>query len=590
MLAPSGAGLSNSVNKLKANIRASFESNTEGVKSVDIEYTLRKLAPTRHALVEEIHAPLRNQAEISMYDVTWNLPRSKVTSLWEIAAKQALNELYESPASAKILSGNMIYYGGQRDESYSVFNPHLLLEESLKLSLKPSHVLLLIDDVYDMYLRLKGKDELYYPESRLPNYFRQIQNEENTVIRELSKKHVSLLCLGWEVAVLTHLLAWRHHETILAENLALQLGSKFLVWGVKQLTKAAARWVTEPDQISVYLSHPVTEPRQILQAKGKWPQFVWQVNKLQKQLLENGIVCVMPTAIDEYRFTRKESQETSLSMYTGSLEPRWPEPGNVSKLLYSRPNKATDTNHKDILAPKYWDFDQRKLLEFKEEPEPLERGINISLRSFANEIQFQIASRDHLLVSHTNGLLVFRPFYKGKSDFSRGVRREVEHWADSRQSGTQTRAAFVYFVSDVRAMLESRRKDPEFDLDSDLREEAAHIPKKKYKIEEQAFSKLVSGKEARGVLGDSTISPAVQHKIVQALPDIQRQAKVNLLRSYLTAMVQVDDAYLGIWIVDKGDQFVQEVSQYFKAGHPIGNDWRDKVDNMFQVTVLNQQN
>jgi len=580
VLAPSGVGLSNSVNKLKANIRASLESNTEGVKSVDIEYTLQKRAETRHAL-DEVHAPLRNPPEISMYDVTWNLPRSRIATLWEVAVKQALNELYESRASVKILSGNMIYYGGQRDESYSVFNPHLLLEESLKLSLKPSHVLLLIDDVYDMYSRLKEKDELYHPESRLPGYFGQIQNEENIVIRELPKKYVALLCLGWEVAVLTHLLAWRHHEAILAENLALQLDSKFLVWGVKQLTKAAACWITEPDQISVYLSHPVTQPRRILQAEGQWPQFVWQVNKLQKQLLENGIVCVMPTAIDEYRFARKENQEITPSMYTGSLASRWPEPGDESKLLYSRPNKATDTNHKDILAPKCWDFSQGKLVEFKEEPEPLTGEINMSLRSFANEIKFQIASRDHLLVSHTDGLLIFRPFYKGESDFSGGVRREIEHWKDSWQSGIRTRAAFVHFVSDIQAMLESRRKDPGFGLDSELRAEMAHIAKKKYKIEEQAFFKLVSSKEARGVLGDSTISPAVQRKISQDLPNIQRQAKINLLRSYLTAMVQVDDAYLGIWIVDNGEQFAKEVSQYFKTGSPIGNKWEDRIDDIF---------
>ncbi len=592
ILAPSGIDLRSTISKLKHHLG-------KNITPADIEDTLCDDVPDTRKALKPI--ALRNPPKISMYDVTWHLPRSKVAELWQKAVEQCLNK-FKSPSnsSVKILSGHLTYYGGQRDEFYSVFNAGALLSDP---DLKPSHVVLLIDDVYDMYLRLTKKGDLYDHKTRMPDYFSQIKDEEKVEIQGIDKEDIASLCIEWEVGVLTHLFTWRYLEIILAENLAAQLKSNFLVMGVKQLTKAVAYWIKEQEPKSVYLSHPIAEPRRERRKKGKWPPFVTQVNKMQEALLNKGIVCVMPTAIDEYRFASRKTGSRSLHKHTGFLEKRWPLLGDLTELLYSQPDGARDVNHDRLLLPKYWNFSEEKLVKYNEKPRSLEFRIDTYFRSFTRQIQFQIASRDHLLVTHTNGLLVLRPFYGGRPEFSGGVMKEVAHWETLVRSGQEKRAAFVHFNKDIKDMLEARRKDPDFPLYDEFEGEMTRIAKKEHGINERDFLELIKGKKKKDTLGESSILPPIRTMIKNELPNIRKKAKINLLRKYLTAMVEVRDevpdkdkkdksVYVGVWILDDSNQLTKScsrISQFLKTGSPPDNNWQMRIEEIFPDKLLSRR-
>ena len=80
-----------------------------------------------------------------MLNITWNLSRSQIADLWDKSAQQCINEIADSTKSVKILCCNFLYFGGRRDEYYSVYNPRVFIEN--ELGIKPSHIIVLIDDI-----------------------------------------------------------------------------------------------------------------------------------------------------------------------------------------------------------------------------------------------------------------------------------------------------------------------------------------------------------------------------------------------------------------------------------------------------------
>ncbi|GFP33070.1 hypothetical protein HKBW3S42_01383, partial [Candidatus Hakubella thermalkaliphila] len=182
----------------------------------DIEEELKDRQETKDAL-RDVGAPYQS---FRMYEVTWYLPRSKVRALWRQAASQCLGKLVRSSKTIRVLCGHLLYYCGQRSEFYSPVDFNLLISRS---DLKPSHIVLLIDDVYDMYYRLTRKDELFDHAERIPVYLERLCYEQGINIEELSPEQLLSYCMGWELRTITHLLSWGHFETIFIENLSAQV-------------------------------------------------------------------------------------------------------------------------------------------------------------------------------------------------------------------------------------------------------------------------------------------------------------------------------------------------------------------------------
>jgi hypothetical protein len=238
--APAGTGLKGAVAKLK---------NAFGVNKVahqDVENLLCGSLEAKEALIGLGYSePSNRQDWPGMEEITWHLPRDKVISLWSGALRKALNELQNSNEDFKILSCHLILYCGRRDEFYSPLKVKLFVENLGKTVRKPSHLLLLIDDIYDMYLRLTDKGQLFDTQDRIDRYLKRIWDEveDKEGSQNFPPNLHSSLIFEWKISVLSNLLSWRHSEILMAESLARQLDANFLLWGVKQPTKIAASWL-----------------------------------------------------------------------------------------------------------------------------------------------------------------------------------------------------------------------------------------------------------------------------------------------------------------------------------------------------------
>lgn len=577
--APAGTGLKGAVAKFK---------NAFGVNNVahrDVEAILCSSTEAEDALSHvEIFKPSNHQDWPKMKEITWHLPRDRVITLWHAALRNALNELQNSNADSnedvKLLSCHLTLYCGRRNEFYSPFNVNLFVEKEGEVIIsKPSHLLLLIDDIYDMYLRLTDKDQLFDTQERKDRYLERIWDEveDKKGPQNFPPNLHSSLILEWKLCVLTNLLSWRHSEILMAENLARQLDAKFLLWGVKQPTKIAAAWLRK-SYSTLYFSHPISRPRRQKIEAGSWPPIVSQFNELQDKLFERNLVGVMPTAIDEYRIARNREEGTFLKRRFPVLGERWPLPAkNIDSLLYSTPKNSADMHHKDLLTNE--DTDSASEVADRED-------VSTQLRALESQIMFQIASRDHLLVSSTNGLLVFRPFYL-KGGFSGGVKAEIEHWtiltrsepnepnrrAEKREKeegiGPNRQAAFIHFDDDFFSFLDfAKREDSNVFLNQSVDAKIPRIMGVKFGLGEhiapEVYKAIKSGNLTSAL--DKGIVPDLS-KIKRALPEIKKEAKITVLRENLTG-TQASSSKVGIWIVKDEKElgrYYEEIANFLKT-------------------------
>jgi hypothetical protein len=504
-----------------------------------------------------------------MLHITWNLPRHEVKRLWREALKDAVHVLTSQTAPLGLLSCHLILYGGRRDEFYSPADPSVLCGTDPPAT--PTSILLLLDDIYDMFGRLTVPRQLFDFTDRIPRHLSQVWDDEgNDGAEDFSDLLRARLSLEWRLAVLAHLLSWRHAETLVAEALADQLDARFLAWGVKQLAEAAAQWLSTPASKSVYLSHPVSRPRREKRksADGTWPQIVKEFNELQKKLLTHGLICVMPTAIDEYRIAVEETPP--LHRRLPRLDGRWPPPlEQPGGLLHTDPGPHIDIEQ----------FQQ------PDDP-PLDSIADIGLRTLENQITIQVSSRDHLLVSYTGAMLVFRPFYL-RPEFSSGVRAEISHWTDLARGDRTRRAGFVHFLKDVKRLPEWKGES-EFGTQSLEQQvdqvvarsigERCGIPMPRAT---EALAALRQGRPLTGVL-DKGIPPPITD-LKGALPDIERSSRCRVMQLRLTGIPNNEDR-VGIWIVeDQADlrEHFKEIAKFLRGESAQPTGWEAWIDRLW---------
>lgn len=187
-----------------------------------------------------------------------------------------------------------------------------------------------------------------------------------------------------------------------------------------------------------------------------------------------AFLSIMPTAIDEYRFLIGKRRPRKLALRQPQLASRWP-PQSVDRQLTTEaayaaalyaPPAASDwtTNMPESSQDPEAYADGRSHLSVVESWPEYTGLLNVGgtaslpafhplIRGLESSIRLEVRSRDFLLVSWTDTLLVYRPFYESGS-FSGGVRGEIELWdiaaATPGDSGLrQRRAAFIHFHEDL---------------------------------------------------------------------------------------------------------------------------------------------
>lgn len=494
LCAASGTGLTAITDALRrkepdANgYRAADPEDDASIAIEDLETTLcESLKGDRRIVNDPEEVP-------SMADVV-RLPRNELYTLWQdccntLMAEQAANR----KADLRILSLHLTWYDSNTTEFYSPVNTRYLERDDCTID----RVIILIDDIFDMYRRLQGSNDLYG--SLLMEYRTALLGELHGINladppKDWDDEDVALTRHRLELEAVElaigHLMSWRHYEMIRAENIARTLDADFTVLATKH-SRLALRHLTRTLSVpKTYLSHRISDIRRM----NKWTMskspIVKEVNRLHLEFAKRAHLLINPTAIDELRFADSASDSRSASaldketangtptddtstngpndsqdadqdkgarayagLQTALLSARWELPEPPSDLLWIDRIKDSDGNEADM------DFEHTELLSGGRDPsDPIALSVARSLEARIHE---EVAFRDHIIVENTPGLCVYRPFFVVDTrddqvavNWSRGVAAEIEHWSEKLrlEREASARIAFVNTRQEIAARI-----------------------------------------------------------------------------------------------------------------------------------------
>lgn len=546
---------------------------------LDIEHCLKhQLSNTKKAL-NKVNIQVDDP---KMLDITWYLPIKTVRELWSEAFEHCLTILRGSDKPVKILLGHLIYYCYERKEFYSPID----IENLNNNDFTAKNLILLIDDIYDLFYKLTKDGELF-DTSLLKEYLETFLSGKKVEPKSFfnDKAKLSSLCMGWYLKVFSSILSWRHTEMVFSEALAKNLNASYILYGVKQLTEALVKYIDPrcDNSLTLYLSHIITEARKNVK-NGDWPDFVYnQINSIQ-ELLINDCLLIMPTAIDELRFQEDTSSKNkdiyNDKKYIGKLNSRWPLiDKDQGKMLFVQPKDLEDVEHTNIISPKYWDFwEKEKIVELEEDTEYIKTFENIIINVLIQGIETQISSRDHQIVSNADGLLIYRPLCLGKVEFSSGVDSEKNSFEDQVQSGVEKRAAFIHFYDDIKELVKKKGKAK---LDDEIIEAKIFVISDKYKVKDfKVIEDIIKRKTRKKILSGGGIDTKKRKKIKEELDDDNSDINIGalnlLIRNYLTEMIEVNPKFASIWVFDSFEDFKNNLSRiisYFKEDTEEYDNW-----------------
>lgn len=585
LCAPPGSELRSAIAKVKD----SLEQVGKSVGHEDVEDTLCALDQTSEAL--KLAGFSTSHKLPSMREITSRLARTEVIDLWMSALRRCYSRLESSSSDIKMLSCHLTCYGGKRSEIYSVVAP---TEEFKRERLNVSHVLILIDDVFDMFSQLSEQHQLYDNSAMLQDYLWQKARDEGyTSPEEFTDPALATLVFQWRTNAIRHLLAWRRHEIIRAEDLTRHLNAKFMILGIKHEKSIAARFLTGKDEFIVYLSHPITRFRRLKRSIDSWNEEVFQINEIPSIFLNHGVTTIMPTAIDENRFTRGESlSHTGLAHRSPALEERWPLVAEDVDLLYTRHKGGPD--HRALLIERVSDTQIEKLAQLPDCTPPAQETSPI-IRSLEDEILRDISSRDHSLVTYTDGLLVFRPL-DNQGMISGGVDAELEYCCRLMHLDNRRRVAFIHFEDDVKVLVNSDLSRQYGRSEEDLNGFIVNVMQEVLGLNREVATQVfgeVRGRQLQGIFPSSVDAQAVS-EAREKKQEIITEAKIRTLTSWLktSRMEDAPEGCVDIWVLrifDELQSLSEEISNYLRLGQRRESNWEGGIHEWWP-NQMDQQN
>ena len=266
-----------------------------------------------------------------------------------------------------------------------------------------SHVITFIDDIYDIYERL-----------RQPGHILQATRVDgNPLLDSLVK--------------LLFILNWRAIELVVAQQLAAACNARHFLFATKHPCSTFYSLLFE-DKPVVYLSHHITFPRELL-GLGQLDDAKSLIDEISEfaRCLRSKVTLFEPTTIDEARFSRIDLLDTKKPL--PALSQRWSMPVTDPRdMLYDSPQAAVGD---EPLFGQEWRDDALAYLSNRNALTPAEVS-NIEhaaqlLMFLDDEIRHQINARDHALVEQSQFVAAYRPWMRGQS--AGGVRKELQHHA-----------------------------------------------------------------------------------------------------------------------------------------------------------------
>lgn len=369
-------------------------------------------------------------------------------NLWhETFEKKVLDSIESNNDTIYFLTFHSIYYHQAKLDYFSPLDFDLIKQ----IRNKVKFIIVLIDDIYDIYQRLLEPGEMYhevFTKDPIDAIFESIFNLRN-------------------------ILEWRQIEITISRIIERMLDVKMYLFAVKHPIFLINRMIEfDLNKIEFYyLSHPISQTRREAHSSyqtypGELKHFIYGLNNYKTKII------FIPTTIDELRIkTEKEGEkEGEKKIYIPDFHPRWPiyfEKGeminNVFEFELKNPNP---------LNPKNYNYQDIEIKERKKFKLAISHLLGLLLKSIDN----QVTSRDLSMVDKSNyGLIVYRPYSPLK--YSKGVLRELKHNLDLYRKGENTRAAYIFTLENelIQARIVSF-----FDLIIDFIDEKDKSRDKKY--------------------------------------------------------------------------------------------------------------
>jgi hypothetical protein len=499
---------------------------------------------------------------------------------WNRAYDSVIARAGVAPEKPKIVAFHPSYYSARRSEFYSTLSQPIARKEQLNFD----HVVLLIDDIYDIQRRLGTKGDIYDLERRLSRHL--LSQKLDRFLRPLDEmdatERLSWVRLRAENlnATLSDISAWRRFDMVQAELLARAHECRLTVFGVKHPFRSLRQLLTDPSGTkTAYLSHPISRPRRAMLngTVADWPQVVVSSNRLGDRLAPDGIDLVMPTAIDEFRVQPAPDAAAPFSR-PYRLGVRWPELSPTGAIL---PNPLPAD------------------LALEVEPD-IETELGEYARALEKTIIGEVPFRDHFLVSNTDAFFVYRPLFGVKASedtserggsFSGGVQAEIDHWVDSwitePAAGAKRRALFAHSLSDIEEVAwlwaggepndEDERRLHSRGLEQALRK---HL-REKYGLRHQDVESVLQGSALRDDMLDGAIIDA-SHDLPSLRASMYEDAGRNYLVQYLTGGIErgeiLESGDVAILLFDHeelSDEELRNCAQFLRGESPWATSFVD---------------
>lgn len=319
-------------------------------------------------------------------------PKAYLEMLWREAWSSCLRKACLSTVDPIFVAMHTVLYHSRSREFFSCADVKHIKDECAANDTQVTKVITFLDDIYDVYRRLREPEQLLAPVPTT-DPFRSIIDA---------------------IQYLILLLVWRSVENMTASQIAMQLGVPHYLVAVKHPISVAHDLVIGK-KTPVYLSHPISEVRS-LQKQGeseKAKKVIAEIQKLTTALTKNDhILPFCPTTIDELIIAKDESDE-----YVPILEQRWPF-GKADDVLFVKP---TNPSLNPLDPDGTWDT-------IVQESKEKAQAISVFLSHLHDWVSDETNARDRKLVEQSRDLVVYRPYFNGAE--AHGVLQEIKHRAD----------------------------------------------------------------------------------------------------------------------------------------------------------------
>lgn len=535
-------------------------------------------------IVHDIETRLKTRLEAENLKVVIEQnSRESIRSEWETTIDGIIDNIIserETSSKVNVLVGHSLYFKNSTGEIFPVFNSsYLKMKAENKIEI--THVILVIDDVFDTYIDLSRDRELYSTKSCY-DFLRKYARSRHVELESLAgdpKPYTS-----WIYHCINQLLDWRSQEIILAQGIANQLKSKFMIWGLKQDPKALVSWFIDKERKIFYISHPISQPRRNEINNGEWPSLVNEINRFQVEAKDHNLYTVIPTAIDEYRFAKDDDNN-----YTSLLDTRWPVPASIETLLTDS-HLIGNYQQTEVLLPYNFRYAESYDIEKTDRVNvtDLQEFLNGSLTSLEMSIVRQLSNRDHLLVWLTDGIIVIDPYSIEDNRLHGGVGMELRNLQGVNQSLRRSgegepslkKLCAIFPKKVIEQILSSE----------DFKNRTINKIRENINVDYTSIGKAIvdsmvneNGKLISNIseLG-STVSPSDQEKIIANFENYQKQAILEQFLSTALLMDSADADYTIVLIVNEinNEWLSQENIQ------KINNFLIDETDDQWQDEII----